>query len=91
MFPFKKAQVRAKNQPTTPISELPVEVPPAPKNAGKFHVFRSRVDDLWYFHLTSRNGQVMFASEGYMQKHMAIKTIKRIQEVAPNASIVIDE
>ena len=59
--------------------------------AGKFHLFRSGLDYKWYFHLKSRNGKVILTSEGYMQKNMAIKSINRIKQIAPGATVVVDD
>lgn len=84
--------VKSKKKEPVKIAIHPVIVPKAKLSpAGKFHLFRGGLDDQWYFHLSSRNGKVMFASEGYKQKSMAIKAIKRIQEVAPSATIVNDQ
>jgi uncharacterized protein YegP (UPF0339 family) len=54
---------------------------------SKFEVFKDKKGE-FRFHLRASNGEIVLASEGYTQKHNALKGIESVRERAPDAEIV---
>lgn len=58
----------------------------------KIHIFRRFTwrGYRWYFHARGKNGEIVFASEGYMRRESAVKTVKLIKGEIPHAPVVIE-
>jgi uncharacterized protein YegP (UPF0339 family)/uncharacterized membrane protein YeaQ/YmgE (transglycosylase-associated protein family) len=54
---------------------------------SKFEIFKDKTGE-FRFHLRASNGEIVLASEGYTQKHNALKGIESVRERAPDAEIV---
>jgi len=59
-------------------------------NRFTFHVFKSKKNKLWYFHLKSRNGKKVCQSEGYTRKESVLSTISSMKDRVQKARIVFD-
>lgn len=44
----------------------------------RIELFQGEHSRMWFWHAKSSNGQVMCASQGYMRRANALKTIKRL-------------
>lgn len=45
-----------------------------------FHIFRSSIDNQWYWRLVARNGRtIATGAEGYKRKSGAVKDVEHIQ------------
>lgn len=53
---------------------------------AKFQVYYSKAGD-YRWRLKAANGEIVAVSEGYTAKASAIKTVQRIKELAPTATI----
>ena len=54
--------------------------------AYKFEVFKDKADE-YRFRFKAPNGEIMFASEGYTQKHSALAAIESIKQHTADAEI----
>lgn len=50
---------------------------------GKFEIFRSTKNSQYYFHLKASNGEIILASEGYVDKQGCQNGISSVKENAP--------
>jgi len=51
--------------------------------SGKFEIFRSSKNDQYYFRLKARNGEIILASEGYIDKAGCKNGVASVRENAP--------
>lgn len=52
----------------------------------KFEYWKAK--DGWYFHFRSANGEIVFPSEAYTRKIVALQAIKLIKRWAADAKVV---
>lgn len=54
--------------------------------AYKFEVFKDKADE-YRFRFKAPNGEIMFASEGYTQKHSVLEAIQSIKQNTADAEV----
>lgn len=52
----------------------------------KFQLFKSTVNDQYYYHLRAGNGEIILSGEGYTSKKNCLKGIESVKENASNDS-----
>jgi uncharacterized protein YegP (UPF0339 family) len=57
----------------------------------KFIVFRSPVNEQWYFHFVSQNGRIIAQSEGYKRQSSAQKAVAAIKKGAGASPVILRE
>ena len=56
---------------------------------GRYQIWRSDTDGLWYWHLRAANGEVICASQGYQDLASARKGIRSVRLNAPLSRVTI--
>lgn len=55
----------------------------------KFIIFRSPINEQWYFHFLSRNGKIIAQSEGYKRQKSAFNAVVAIKKGAPCSVVIV--
>jgi uncharacterized protein YegP (UPF0339 family) len=55
----------------------------------KFIVFRSPINEQWYFHFLAANGKILAQSEGYQRQSSVTKAIKALKAGAGSSPVIV--
>lgn len=55
----------------------------------KFVVFKSPINEQWYFHLVSQNGRVIAQSEGYKRQGSAMKAVAAVKKCSAASAVIV--
>ena len=55
----------------------------------KFIVFRSPINEQWYFHFLASNGKIIAQSEGYKRQGSVTKAIKALKAWAGASPVIV--